>query len=109
MGGGSVELGASRRQRICASGYWGWQDEPLLHAPSVDERKQFSVRERFKLEDGERKTRYLKYMRLCAFEIVGMVMHPELRQRMTGGRQQKLSHIARVHVNRYQKGGPECN
>ena len=72
-------------------------------------RKKFPVRERPKLEDGERKMKNLKYMRRCAFEIIRLVMHPALRQRMTGGRQQTLSNIARVHVNRYQQGGPECN
>ena len=80
-----------------------------MHAPSGDERKKFSVAERSKLEDGERKMRNLEYMRRCAFEIIRLVMNPALRQRMTGGRQQKLSHVARVHVNRYQQGAPECN
>jgi len=36
-------------------------DKTLLHALSVDKRKKFSVRERSKLEDGERKMRNLKY------------------------------------------------
>jgi len=48
-------------------------------------------------------------MRRCAFEIIRLVMHPALRQRMTGGRQQTLSHISDVRVNQYQQGGPECN